>query len=383
MDILTQHALQDLINVSGQNLVSILMPTHTAGKDKQQDPIRYKNLLKKAADQLQDRGVDTQETDDLLTQARSLLHDPFFWEQQSGGLAVFSAQDMFRSYRLPLPFEETAVISTHFYVKPILPYFANDGHFYIIALSQKQVRLFECTRHTIDAVDTANALPKLAETMRSDQFFDTVQAHTGRKSPQSGEHLVMFHGHDPADAEKKRILGWFHAVDEQLNAYFAGGHAPLVLAGVDSVTRLFKEACAYAHIAPQSISGSPEEMRPGELHNQAWPLVEPIFRQAQQTALERYHSLTSTEQACADVREIVPAAQHGRVETLFVTAREKLWGAIHPETHTIHIHRDPETQDKDLLDWSVIETLNHGGDVHVLESNAMPDHALIAAIYRY
>ena len=112
MDILTQQALQNLINVSGQNLISILMPTHQSGKEKEQDPIRYKNLLKKAADKLRNRGMDAQEIDALLSSARSLMRDPFFWEQQSSGLAVFSAPDMFRTYRLPLSFEETAAIST-------------------------------------------------------------------------------------------------------------------------------------------------------------------------------------------------------------------------------------------------------------------------------
>jgi hypothetical protein len=52
-----------------------------------------------------------------------------------------------RSYRLPLPFEQLVVISDDFHLKPPLPFFASDGRFYILALSQNQVRLLEGIRY--------------------------------------------------------------------------------------------------------------------------------------------------------------------------------------------------------------------------------------------
>jgi len=383
MDILTPQALQELIEKSNGKNISILMPTHPAGKGKEQDPIRFKNLLGKAESQMRERGVEAKQIEKLLQPARALSRDPFFWQHQRSGLALFSAEDMFRSYRLPLAFEEIVTISDNFYLKPILPYFASNGHFFILALSQKRIRLLEGTRYTVEEIDLNKAQPKLAEVLQGDQFFDTVQAHSGRKSPTSGEHLVMFHGHNPADAEKKHILVWLHTIDEHISAFLGDQHAPLVLAGVESIIRLYREACAYPHVTPQSISGNPDEMRPDELHHQAWPIVQPIFMRDQKSARNRYHALSGTAQTVTDVRDILPAAKHGRVDVLFVSAGEKMWGVMDPESYTVHIHRDPELNDKDLLDWTVIETLAHKGDVFVLNPAEMPDNAIVAAIYRY
>jgi hypothetical protein len=383
MDILTQQTLQELISHANGSHLSILMPTHPAGKEKEQDPIRFKNLLKKAEETLKARGEKPAQIEALLEPARQLTQDPFFWERQSSGLALFSAAGMFRTYRLPLPFEETAAVADHFHLKPLLPYFANDGHFFILALSQNHIRLLEGTRHTVEEIDLELTHPKLAQAMRADAFFDTVQARSAGRGPTAGEHITMFHGHDPSDEEKKRILGWLHTVDDELGVFLKGQSSPLVLAGVDSIVRLYREACAYGQVVAQTIFGSPEEMRAEDLHQKAWPLVEPIFQREQQEALGKYGSLSGTDQAVAQVRPILEAARHGRVDTLFVSAGEKLWGQLDRQSETLHIHREPEPQDRDLLDWAAVETLIHGGAVHVLEASLMPEEALMAATLRY
>jgi len=315
--------------------------------------------------------------------ARQLIQDPFFWERQSSGLALYSAAGMFRTYRLPLPFDETAAVADHFHLKPLLPYFANDGHFFILALSQNHIRLLEGTRHTVEEIDLEQVQPNLAQALRADQFFDKLQARSVGRGPSSGEHITMFHGHDPSDEDKKRILAWLHTVDEELGAFLKGQGSPLVLAGVDSIVRLYREACGYAQVVEHAIFGSPEEMRPQELHEKAWPLVEPIFQREQEEALGKFGSLSGTEQAVAQLRPVLSAARHGRVDTLFVSADEKLWGQLDAQSETLHIHREPEPHDRDLLDWAAVETLIHGGAVHVLEAARMPEGALMAATLRY
>ncbi|MEY4520414.1 MAG: hypothetical protein RLZZ499_3014, partial [Cyanobacteriota bacterium] len=52
-----------------------------------QDPIRFKNLLRQAEEQLIDRGLRGQDAKDLL-QSVQALDDYEFWQHQSDGLAV-------------------------------------------------------------------------------------------------------------------------------------------------------------------------------------------------------------------------------------------------------------------------------------------------------
>ncbi len=59
-----------------------------------------------------------------------------------------------------LSFEELLVITHRFHNKPLLPFFTNDGLFYIRALSQNEVRLLEGTCHSIDEIK-ADSIPAI------------------------------------------------------------------------------------------------------------------------------------------------------------------------------------------------------------------------------
>ena len=91
----------------------------------------------------------------MLEPASKLLQEPYFWQHQSDGLAIFLSANRVRRYRLPLHFEELVVVIDNFYIRPLLPLFTGDGQFYILALSQNDVRLLNGTRYSVSEVDIA------------------------------------------------------------------------------------------------------------------------------------------------------------------------------------------------------------------------------------
>ncbi len=68
--------------------VSIFLPTHRAGTETQHDPIRLKNLLRRAEERLVAKGLCAKEAEDLIEPPRELLSDSVFWRYQSDGLAI-------------------------------------------------------------------------------------------------------------------------------------------------------------------------------------------------------------------------------------------------------------------------------------------------------
>ena len=52
MDILKQSDLKELIETPREWCVSIYLPTHRFGREQQQDPIRFKNLITRAQERL-------------------------------------------------------------------------------------------------------------------------------------------------------------------------------------------------------------------------------------------------------------------------------------------------------------------------------------------
>ena len=159
MDTLKQTDLEELIETSGDWCISMYMPAHRYGREQQQDPIRFKNLIARAQEELLVSGIHQPEIRELMRPAENLLRDEGFWQHQSDGLAVFLSPDSFRTYRLLSRFDETVVIADNFQIKPLLHLLNKNERFYILALSLNEVRLFLTTGYTVEKVDLGNFRP--------------------------------------------------------------------------------------------------------------------------------------------------------------------------------------------------------------------------------
>lgn len=383
MALVSRDELRELMETRLNPSVSIFLPTHRAGKEIQQDPIRLKNLLTEAEKSLIAGGMRTPDARDLLAPASSLLEDGWFWRHQSDGLAIFLNQDLSRSYRLPLEFAELLVVSDNFHIKPLLPLISGDGDFYILALSQNENRLMEGTRYGIDQVNLENVPESMAEALRFDLTERQLQYHT-KSSPKGGQRDALYHGQGTvSNGEKEDILRYFRQVNEGIQELLQNETAPLILAGVDYLLPIYHEANTYPHLIETGIEGNPEALSPQELHERAWEKVEPYFQQDIKKAVGRYKQVANSEQASKDLSETILTAFHGGVDTLFVRKNAQRWGHFDPESNTLDLHTSHQPGDEDLLDTCAVHTYINGGKVYVVESDKMPADGSLAAIFRY
>ena len=386
MSLLSKSELEKLTEKREEWCVSIFMPTHRVGPGIQQDPIRFKNLLVEAEERLLTSGFRTPEAKELLEPTQRFLQDRLFWQHQSDGLAVFLSPEVLRLYRLPFGFEKLVVIADRFHIKPLLPLLSGDGRFYVLALSQNEIRLLQGSRYSAGQVDLENVPESLAEALRWDDPERQLQWHTGTGAKRDGR-AAIFHGHGVASADdpKDYILRYFHRIDEGLREVLAGERAPLVLAGVNYLHPIYEEANSYPHLMDEGIAGNPEELSTEELHKQAWAIVQPRFQKEQREAATRYRQLagTGSELASGEIEQIVPAAYHGRVETLFVALGLQQWGTFDPPTNDVHLHQQAEPGDEDLLDLAAVQTFLNNGTVYAVESEKVPGDTPLATVFRY
>jgi hypothetical protein len=386
MSILTRDELKKLYKEQEGVCISIYMPTHPRATETDQGRIQLKNLLTEAEKHLLAAGLRVPDAEKLLEPAHKFLWDNLFWRHQDEGLALFLSSEIFYHYSLPYDFESQAIIADRFYIKPLLPLLADDGQFFILALSQNQVRLLQGTRHSINEVDLAEIPATLAETNVSAGPEKQLQFHTGSGPSGSGRRAAIFHGDGAGDEQTRtNILRLFRQIDVGLSALLRNEHAPLLLAGVDCLLPLYREVNSYPHLTSEGITGNPEKLRAEELHQRGWTIVQPLFQQARQEAAARYQQLIGSgcEKAANDPFQIIGAAVYGRVETLFVALDQRLWGRFDPEIGAAELHQDKERGDGDLLNFAAIQTMMNGGTVYVAKAKEMPSRSLFAAIYRY
>jgi hypothetical protein len=380
MDILTRDELEQLMRKEQSWCISIYLPTHSTGTEAQQDPIRLKNLLGEAEKRLSDQGVGRRDVQKMLEPASKFLQDAHFWQHQSNGLAIFLSSNRVRRYRLPLNFEELLVVENHFYIKPLLPLFTGDGQFYILALSQNEIRLLNGTRDSVSEVDIGQVGGSLAEAIPSANHQMSLQLHT------SGSGSVTFHGQGGGNTSaKNELLRYFRLVSDGLTEFLQEDRAPLVLAGVEYLLPIYKEANTYPNLIDEVIKGNPDLLRADELHKSAWNILGPLFQVAQEEAVAQYKQLAgqTSERATDTLEKIVPTAYHGQVETLLVAAGMQQWGFFNPVTNEIEIHDHMETGDEHLLDLAAVQTYLKGGIVYTMEPEKVPGGKNVAAVLRY
>jgi hypothetical protein len=387
MDILNPTALKSLIAQQGKWCVSLYMPTHRVGRDQQQNPIRLKNLLAEAETKLLATGLRRTEVQKLMQPAEELLWNRDFWQHQGDGLALFLTNDFHKMYRLPVAFEELLMTGTSFHIKPLLPCLGRGIKFYVLALSMNNVRLFEGNADTMSELGL-NFPTNMEETLKREDGEPSFNMVTG--SPRSGEGRVgagSLHGHGVDDDEKKDILRFFQSVNQGLNELLDASqkNVPMVLAGVDYLLPIYREASSYTNLLKDTIPGNPDREDLKALHEKAWKIVKPIFEESQKKAFEKYEQLHGQESELAtnDLRAIVKAATFGQVETLFVPLGSQKWGRYDAEKNKVLLAKESGPEHEDLFDYAASQTLLNSGQIFAVPPEQMPGKGEIAAVLRY
>ena len=128
MEVITKEDFKELAQHEGDNSISLFIPTHRAGVEvnEKQDAIIYKNAIQEITRQLQQKGINQRDIDNLLQPAFELYKDDVFWNNQQDGLAVFLSPDNFKVFKLPYMVKEELFINSSFFITPLLPAITNN-----------------------------------------------------------------------------------------------------------------------------------------------------------------------------------------------------------------------------------------------------------------
>ncbi len=382
MDSFTHHNLMQLVTHNNGMKASLYMPTVRAGREVQQNSVRFKNLITRVKHQLEGQDVDTTRIGERVDEALKLVANDHWWQHQGDGLAMFLADDLMECYRLPVDMPDLVVIGPRFHIKPLLQFLQGDGQFNVLAVSQNRVRLFRCTHYEITELQPAELPSDLRSALNIDEYTSTLQQHSAGAPRAAGG--MIFHGQGAADLDvqkKNEISQYFQVINRALSNYFDDDRVPLVFAGVEYLFPIFRETCKYNGIYDQPVAGNPDDLSAEELHQAAWRLVEPMFLRDRESALTQFNKFVANEKTTTDPNQIVNAAQAGAIETLLLAEDEQLWGV--PDNSGAVVASKDEPHAEELLNDSALQTLATGGTVYTLPKQRMPQEQPLAALLRF
>jgi hypothetical protein len=374
--------LERLVGQVGGYSVSIYQPTRRDSPDSRTDSLQLRNRLREAEDQLRELGAPAPQIDPLLSPARRLAEDPALWRHPGEGLALFLRPGDQSLHRLPIPVEALTVVGERFHVGPLLPLLVKNGRFWVLALGENHVRLYDATRHSMREIDLLDIPRSLRDAVGYDTEDQSLQFHIAGHGGRGGH--AVFHGHDDTAGDNKvELAEFFRIVDRGLHGLMGERDAPLVVAAVGYQIALFRDVSKYPHVLEAGVEGSPKAINPGDLHARAWQLVEPVFDRDRQAAMSRYEELAGTGRTSARLEEILPASLEGRVGTLFVAAGEHRWGAFDRTNGQISTSGDRRPGDRDLLEEVAAHSLLQGAEIYAMEKTEVPGGGQVAALLRY
>ena len=385
--LLDRETMSQLLAKREAPCLSLYQPTHRSFPERQQDPIRFKHLLRELEDSLKQQGRGDQ-AKALLKPFQDLMNDPDFWNSNRDGLAVFGAVDYFEVFRLQRSVPELAVANDRMHLKPLLRIAQSADRYQILAITLNSVRLFEGNRDGIDEVRLGDGVPKTLEEALGRDL--TEKGQTGfpqgySRASERGDPMQVESGgagrQDEIDRDRERF---FREVDRAILEHPSRkSRLPLILAALPEHQFHFRKLSHNEFLLPEGIENDASLLNHDELRQKSWMAMQPRYIKRPEGFINQYGESRGQGLATDQLEQIGQATLEGRVATLLVEAERQIPGVVDKQQGKAVAVEDDTATTSDLLDELTIWTLEQGGEVIAVPTERMPTQSGAAAIYRY
>ncbi|MCE5186052.1 MAG: hypothetical protein LLF76_08010 [Planctomycetaceae bacterium] len=383
MNAFNPASIKELLEYENKPCVSLYMPAAEKGTDTRQSPVRLKNLLAQAQEQLIVNYADQQKNmADEFSQAHGLVDNSLFWLHQKKGFVLFMAPGLFRYYRVHIPLKIRCTVGNAFNIKPLLALFTQKDRYYILALSQKSVRFYEAAAGDIAEREIPGLMRSIEELQKYEVREKQLQLYVMPTVPGTG---VVGHGHatDMDGKEiKKHVSEFVKNVVSDVENYLQADRTPVLLCAEPFMHYLVTEHKPGFELMKEAVLVNPTHLDAEQILQRSGDIIQKNLADRTRTTLDRLAALMDTGWTIQNAEEIIPRAEEGRIETLFIDPDQPVWGFWNRDGGLIQIHEQPLDTDQDLSDLAVLQTLLHGGQVYAVPTGAIRPGSM-AAILRY
>ena len=362
--------------------LSLYQPTHRHYPDTQQNPIRFRNLVRVLEASLRQHYA-TRDIQPLLEPFQQLAHDPDFWNAPLNGLAVLGAPGLFRVYKLQRPVAELAVVADSFHIKPLIRMLQSADRYHVLGLNRQAIKLFEGNRDVLDEVELSATVPRTITEALGEEEKEahlTVWTH-GAGSARAAVRSGLGSKKDIVDSDAERF---FRMVDRALLKHYSRPSGlPLLLAALPEHHNLFHRVSHNPFLIEESLHIHPDALSQEALRDRAWRVIEPHYLARLAGLIEMFGVARSKELGTDDLVQIAEAARAGRVATLLIEADRHVPGRIDAVTGAIEFDQLANPDVDDLLDDIAELVLKTGRQVIIVPAERMPTQTGLAAIYRF
>lgn len=371
----------EIMNETEGPFISLYQPTHRHHPENQQDPIRFKNLVRQIENSLK-KAYPRREFQQVLERFQALAGDSAFWNHTLDGLAILATKDRGVMYKLQRPVREFAVVADSFHVKPLIRIFQSADRYQVLGLSRGEFALYEGNRYGFAPIELDPDVPRTMEDVLGDELDEK---HLGAGTFTGPTGVGAYYGHGARKhAIDKYTDRFFRFVDRFVtDNYSKPSGLPLILVSLDEHQAEFRRISRNPHLMEQGVNVAFDALTIEDLRDRVWQAIEPIYLEKTKKLVDEFKEAQSRFMATDDIAQVARAAWEGRVAKLLVDSDQVYPGKVDPESgRLLEADLDNPGVD-DVLDDLAEMVFRSKGEVVALPKERMPTSNGAAAIFRF
>lgn len=384
---LSQKELRGLLDEQSFPCLSLYQPMRRAFPDSDQNPVRFRNLLRDLERLLVEAGVGPEQCAHFLSPFHDLLADKDFWAHPGDGLAVLRTARSFRAVKLSCPVPELVVVSDSLHIKPLLRGLQSAGAFRILCVDRDKIRLLEGSPAGIAEIGLAPGVPRTLEDALGDQITpkDQTGFTNGRGDGPGVAGYAMRHG--PGDKDEgidRDRMRFFQIVDKAVYEFHARqDELPLILAALADNQGHFRAVSQNPHLLDEGIDGDPNALSAERLRERAAAIMQAREERRLLRLIDEFGESRARNLGTDELQQAGEAGANSRIRTLLVDADRHVHGRLDRDSGRVELADGDAPGTDDVLDELAELTLQRGGEVVVVPHERMPTDSGVAAIYRF
>lgn len=348
--------------------VTILLPPYRPGETAKSMGAMLRTFCQDAERQLTAHRIAQSEVTDLIGPLLRLTETPEFQAGSHWGRAIFRSSEVFTILEGIETVKPGVTVGSCFELRSVLADLHMPAEFYLLKLSQKAVELWRYAGLRAQRVELPKGVPRtLDEALEFKPPDHDLENRSTAGSSTGSMRGVRFGTGSGRETAHTYVADFFKAVDRGIRELVHSGDAPLVLAGVDEDTTLYRSVSGYQRLLKETIHGSVNSpFSEDELLERAYAIVRSDAIERAVASLMELKERMAPARFSTDLDTILASAVDGRVGWLYINQDAR-------------VDRD----NQDLLNRAAIETLRQRGLAFSLPAAKMPDGAAVAAVFRY
>jgi hypothetical protein len=389
IDIPTPEEFRSLAAIKRDVCVSLYVPTEPLRAREHQNRLAVENLAADALRQLNEAKMEKRTVEALEKQLRHLTRpgdgdpadggkirklqnkrpDPLeeFWRFQGHGLVVLATPRTMNLYRMPYRPRPLAEVSDRFHLAPLLRVLTSPHEIYVLALSEKNVRL---VRAFVNLPPMRVQIPELPHDAEQVARRASIRERNEKGRLRGSEGIKVL------------LQKFVRRVDGALQPVLAGRSAPLVLAADEPLASMFRSISKYPGLMQDIIPGNPNQKSDAQLEDAALPLLDRRYRSELDSVIARYNEL-KPRRATTDVSYSAHAATAGAIEQLLVDLDARVPGVVSDTDGSVTYASSDDAEVYSVVDEIARRALATGAHVLGARREELPESAPVVAILRY